>query len=180
MATDESLMEAVKQGDLAQASVLFERYSKYLFNFFVKLSFDRDLGNDLTQNTFLRIIKYRHTYRGDVNFKSWMFRIARNVHADHFRRNKFAKTQFEEVNNIADRLADIDENLVQNEQERLLHLSISQLSEEDREILLLSKFQQMKYKEIAEIYELTETAIKSKVHRAIKRLKEQFFQLENS
>mgnify|MGYP001792168515 CR=1 FL=1 len=61
--SDETLMERVKHGELRRASELFERYNKPLYNFFARLTLDRDLSDDLTQNVFLRMLKYRKTYQ---------------------------------------------------------------------------------------------------------------------
>ena len=78
--TDEALMSAVKNGKLDMASDLYDKYSKRLYNYFVKISMDRSVSDDLMQNTFFRMIKYRHTYKDGNPFKAWMFQIARNVH----------------------------------------------------------------------------------------------------
>jgi RNA polymerase sigma-70 factor (ECF subfamily) len=174
--SDEQLMEQVKQGDLTKSSDLFDRYHKHLYNFFVKISYDRDLGNDLTQNVFLRMIKFKHTYRADGKFKSWIFQIARNVYADHHRANK--QTFSKEVFNLSDQEDAIDVKWAKSEEEKLLYIAMYGLSTEQREVLLMSKFQKMKYQEIAEIYETSEGAIKTKVHRAIKKLQENYFKLE--
>ncbi len=64
--TDEMIMEAVKNGDLQQVSMLFERYHKRIFNFLARMTMDRELAEDLTQNVFLRIMKYRASYRKET------------------------------------------------------------------------------------------------------------------
>ena len=176
--TDEQLMEAVKQGDLAKASLLFDRYHKHLYNFFVKISFDRELGHDLTQNVFLRMIKFRHTYRNEAKFKSWIFQIARNIYADHYRSNRVLNNEFEEIEIIGDRVEAIDVQMANDEREKLLYIAMYKLDREQREIILLSKFEKMKYEEIAQVYETTVGAVKVKVHRAINKLKEKYLQLE--
>jgi RNA polymerase sigma-70 factor (ECF subfamily) len=61
--TDEMIMEAVKNGDLQRASLLFERYNKRIFNFLARMTMDREVAEDLTQNVFLRMIKYRNSYK---------------------------------------------------------------------------------------------------------------------
>lgn len=176
--SEESLMIAVKQGELRKASELFELYNKQLYNFFVKITYDRDLAHDLTQNVFLRLIKFRHTYREEMRFKPWIYQIARNVFADHYRKNKTMKNDNVDVETMGDRLEDFDETVVRNEQERILYLSMDRLKVEDREILLMSKFQKMKYEEISQVLDTSVSAVKVKVHRAIKRLKENYFELE--
>ncbi len=77
--TDELIMEAVKNGNLDQASELFDRYHKRLYNYFVKISFDREASNDLTQNVFLRMIRYRNSYKEGNKFISWIFCNRRKV-----------------------------------------------------------------------------------------------------
>ena len=81
-------MVKVRDGDLDRLGMLFERYKRPLYGFFYGLSRDRDLSEDLVQNTFFRILKYRHLFRGEGDFKTWMFHIARNVNNDHYRKDK--------------------------------------------------------------------------------------------
>jgi len=176
--TDEQLMDAVKQGDLAKASLLFDRYHKHLYNFFVKISFDKDLGHDLTQNVFLRLIKFKHTYKSEAKFKSWIFQIARNIYADHYRSNKVPTSDFDDVEIVSEHIDAIDVKMANDEKEKLLYIAMYKLEQEQREILLLSKFEKMKYNDIAQIYEITEGAVKVKVHRAMNKLKENYLQLE--
>ena len=89
--TDELIMEAVKSGDLQQASVLFERYNKRIFNFLARLTMNREVAEDLTQNVFLRMIKYRSSFKTGNKFQAWIYQIARNVFSVHYKlhRNKF-------------------------------------------------------------------------------------------
>ena len=176
--TEELLMYAVKQGDLNKSSDLFELYNQQLYNFFVKNTYDKDLSHDLTQNVFLRLIKFRHTYNEEMKFKPWVYRIARNVFADHYRKNKVAKNDNVDVETMSEEIAIIDESVAKNEQERILYMSIDKLRSEDREILIMSKFQKMKYEEISQVLDTSVAAVKVKVHRAINKLKEHYFELE--
>lgn len=176
--TDELIMEAVKRGELQQATLLFERYNKRIFNFLARMTMDRDLAEDLTQNVFLRIIKYRTSYRDGNKFQSWIYQVARNVFSDHYQahRNKFSG--FVDVEKISDHMADREEGEEQDEKEKILHRSMARLSEEQRELLVLTRFQQMKYEEVAAIMDTTVANIKVKVHRAILKLREYYFELE--
>ena len=61
--SDETIMQNIKNGNLAEMSVLFERYHLRLFNFFLKMGLNRDISQDLTQNLFYRMIKYRKSYK---------------------------------------------------------------------------------------------------------------------
>jgi RNA polymerase sigma factor (sigma-70 family) len=176
--TDETLMEAVKNGELQQASLLFDRYHKKIFNFLARMAMDRDLAEDLTQNVFLRMIRYRTSYREGLRFQSWIYQVARNVFADHYQANKNRFSDFVDVEKVEDRMADTNEVEEMDEKEKILHRSLARLSEEQRELLVLTRFQHMKYEEVALIMDTTVANIKVKVHRAIAKLREYYFELE--
>lgn len=177
--SDNTLMEKVREGDLDRLGLLFERYKRQLYGFFYGMNKDQDLSEDLVQNTFLRILKYRHLFRGDGEFKTWMFHIARNVSNDHFRKDK-TKTK-ERVEKWQDRLGHNENRsneMQQVEEHQMLSMAMDRLSEEKREVLLLSKYQEKKYKEIGEILGCSEGAVKVKVFRALEELKVVYKQLE--
>ncbi len=178
--TDEIIMEAVKRGELHQASMLFERYHKRIFNFLARMTMDRDLAEDLTQNVFLRIIKYRTSYREGNRFQSWIYQVARNVFSDHYQAHKNKFSDFVDVEKISDHMADQGESEEQDEKERILHRSMAKLTEEQRELLVLTRFQHLKYEEVAVIMDTTVANIKVKVHRAIIKLREYYFELEKA
>src|SRR5207249_10577554 len=74
--TDEDLMVAVREGDVHQLEVLFERYREQLYDFFGRLTADRGISEDLVQDVFVRILKYRASYRETNRFVTWMYQIA--------------------------------------------------------------------------------------------------------
>lgn len=176
--TDEMIMEAVKSGDLQQATLLFERYNKRIFNFLARMTLDRAVAEDLAQNVFLRMIKYRGSFREGARFQSWIYQIARNVFSDHYQTVKNKYSDFVDVEKIGDHMAERDDAEIRDEQEALLHRSLGQLTEEQRELLVLTRFQHMKYEEVAELMDTTVANIKVKVHRAIIKLREYYFKLE--
>ncbi len=176
--SDEQVMEAVKGGDLQRASLLFERYHKRLFNFLARMTMDRDLAEDLTQNVFLRLIRYRTSYKEGMRFQSWIYQMARNAFSDHYQASKNRKTNFMDIEKIGEQIPDSNEGRQAEEQERLLHQSMAMLNEEQRELLVLTRYQHMKYEEVAELMDTTVANIKVKVHRAIGKLREHYFQLE--
>ena len=83
--TDEALMLAVRDGQVGRLGQLFERYHMALFDFLARTTGDRAAAEDLVQDVFVRILKYRQTYRNDSRFETWVFRIARNARADYFK-----------------------------------------------------------------------------------------------
>jgi RNA polymerase sigma factor (sigma-70 family) len=179
--SDNALMLKVKNGDLDKLGLLFERYHRPLFGFLFHTTGQRELSEDLVQNVFYRVLKYKHTFRGDGEFKTWMYHMARNVVNDNGRSIKRTirqqeLTEFSE--NIGGGFA-ADESLQKKQELATLRSAMSNLSEENREILILSKFQELKYNEIAQIMEITEGAVKVRVHRAISQLKNMYLQIAN-
>ena len=176
---DNALMIKVKDGDLAKLGLLFERYKKPLFGFFYGMNKDADLCEDLVQNVFMRILKYRYLFRGEGDFKTWMFHIARNVNHDHFRKIKWKGK--DDLDHWQDRLSNNENRQTefqQDEELQLLSMALDKLPEEKREIILLSKYHDKKYREIGEILGCSEGAVKVKVFRALQELKEVYKKLE--
>lgn len=169
-------MVKVKNGDLDKLGLLFERYKKILFGFFYNINHDAALSEDLVQNTFMRILKYRNGFKGDGEFKVWMFHIARNVSHDHFRKHKMKDT--DDVESWSDRLSDNasnrDEDMMHNEDMLMLQAAMRKLDQEKREVLTMSKLEGMKYKQIGEVLSCSEGAVKVKVFRALQALKEEY------
>src|SRR6202011_3000036 len=84
--TDEELMLQVRDGAADMLGVLFDRYHGPLYGFYARLTGDRALSEDLVQEVFLRILKYRQSYRPGTPFRAWVYQIARNARIDHFRK----------------------------------------------------------------------------------------------
>jgi RNA polymerase sigma factor (sigma-70 family) len=171
-------MLAVKNGDLQQASLLFERYHKRILNFLARMVLDRAVAEDLTQNVFLRMIRYRTSYQEGNKFQSWIYQVARNVFSDHYQANKNRKSDFIDVEKMSDTMEDPEESKDQHEREETLRRSMALLNEEQQQLLVLTRFQHMKYEEVADIMDTTVANIKVKVHRAIAKLREHYFELE--
>lgn len=170
--TDEQLMDFVKKGDLNKASALFDRYHVKMYNYFFRMNYNRDISQDLTQNTFHRMLKYRTSFNNHLSFKSWLYRIARNVFVDSLSENKI---QFEKIEH---QLSEI--GITENEQTKkadleALDMALQKLTDEQREIITMSRFQDIKYKEIAEILDISVPSVKVKMHRAMKKLREHYF-----
>lgn len=172
-------MIKVKDGDLDKLGRLFERYKKPLFGFFYGMNKDAELSDDLVQNVFFRILKYRNLFRGDGDFKTWMFHIARNVNHDHYRKIKWkGKDSLEHWEERLSNHENRDTEFQRDEEMQLLSMAMDRLPEDKREILLLSKYQDKKYREIGEILGCTEGAVKVKVFRALQELREVYKKLE--
>ena len=171
---DEELMFHVRNGTGEMLGILFSRYQSPLFNFYCKLTGNRSLSEDLVQDVFFRILKYRQTYKPGTSFKTWMYQIARNARLDTMRR------QHPQVE-IDDSLLPVTmpaDKAQQTQETALLHKALMRLPEEKREVLVLSRFQELKYEEIAVMLGCQPNAVKVKVFRALKDLRDIYQQLE--
>ena len=170
---DEDLMLRVREGASEMLGVLFDRYQTPLFNFYAKLTGDRALSEDLVQEVFLRILKYRQSYRPGTPFRAWVYQIARNARIDHFR--KFPPQTALDPEMLPSVLP--SDSAQEQQEVELLQRALMQLPEEKREILLLCRFQELKYEEIAALLGCELNTVKTRIHRALQELRKTFHQL---
>ncbi|GAB3899524.1 RNA polymerase sigma factor [Spirosoma agri] len=173
-------MLQVKAGNLDKMGLLFERYHRPLFGFLFHMTGQTESSEDMVQTVFYRMLKYRHTFTGDGEFRSWMYHLARNVLADQAKQTKRTANQAS-VTELAERIGGgvtADEQLHQEQDRDMLHQALARLSNDYREVLILSRFQELKYEEIARILNLTEGAVKVRVHRAMNELRRVYLTIE--
>lgn len=166
-------MLQVKSGDTDQLGLLFERYNRALFGYFMRMTGSPPLSEDLVQNVFVRILKYRHTYKDEGSFMTWLFRIARNTHIDYYRKEK-RQVAIEEMSD-PDELAgeNPDDKTGDTEERRInwIKKAMDQLDDDKKEVLVLSRYQGFKYREIAEILDCSISTVKVRVFRAMNELR---------
>lgn len=167
-------MLQVRDGAGETLGVLFDRYQAPLLNFYCKLTGDRGLSEDLVQEVFLRILRHRQTYRAGTPFRAWIYQIARNARIDHFRKTR-PHLPFEPE--MAPTVHEADPAQQQQESE-LLHRALMQLPEEKRELLILCRFQELRYDEVARLVGCGVSTVKVRIHRALRELREAFHQLQ--
>ena len=173
--TDEKIMDKVKDGQLSELTGLFERYHVPLYNFFLKLTLDKNTSEDLTQNLFYRIIRYRQTFNGGVGtFKSWMYQMARNLHADYCKQKQRITEVVKNAGNIPDDVPETESGYNEQDFEKL-KIALSGLGPVDRELIVLSRYEGLKYAEIARMKNMSLGSIKVQVHRALKELRILYF-----
>jgi RNA polymerase sigma factor (sigma-70 family) len=163
-------MSEVQKGHLDHLEELFERYQKKLFNFFMRLTYDQAASEDLIQNVFVRIMKYRSSYNSDLKFKTWIYQLSRNQFHDYYHKEVEKRDDFSDVTTMPDQEFD-------QEQQAQLQVAMQKLAVEKRELLVMSKMQGMHYEDIAEIKEITIANVKVQVHRALKELRTIYFQM---
>ncbi|HEY6900260.1 MAG TPA: RNA polymerase sigma factor, partial [Puia sp.] len=163
-------MLKVKSGDLDKMALLFQRYHRPLYGFLYHMTGQREASEDMVQNVFYRMLRSRHTFTGDGEFKTWMYHLARNVWKDHLRKSgREGVSRPVEESLAAEEF--VDERLEKKLELEMLQRRIDSLSPENREVLVLSRYQDLKYAEIAGILDISVAAVKVRIHRAIHQLK---------
>ena len=177
--TDETLMLAVKAGNLDQLSGLFERYHRPLFGFFYRLLRDRTAAEDLVQDVFVRVLKYRHTFRERTSFKAWIFHIARNSRRDYARRHPGTDRPGDDEDTPADEPGP-DIGFENREEVALLQQALRRLPADKRELIILARYREMNYQQLAAVMEIDERTIRVRLHRAIRQLGDIFHELRGT
>lgn len=171
-------MLQVRDGVGEMLGVLFARYQSPLFNFCCKMTGDRGLSEDLVQDVFYRILKYRGTYQAGTPFRTWMYHIARNARIDQVKKQRpHLHEEWKPETSPSPVVTPSDPVQAQREQE-LLHQALLKLPEDKREVLVLSRFQEMKYDQIAEVLGIEVGTVKVRVFRALQQLREVYQELE--
>jgi RNA polymerase sigma-70 factor (ECF subfamily) len=176
-ATDNHLMVQVRDGNVEKLAVLFERYHVMIYNFFLRLTRNRSISEDLVQDVFVRVLKYRSTYKGENKFTIWLYKIARNAHIDFLRKKKDEISLDEHWDEAPSLDPSPSEEVEQAQEIARLNLALSKLSVKKREVIILSRFQNLKYKEIAELLGCHIGTVKALIHRSIKELGKAYLEL---
>ena len=180
--SDEELMLLTGQGDRAAFDEIVRRYSSRMVNVAYKMTGDRDLAEDVAQETFYRAYRSAATYKQIAKFSTWLYTIAINLCRNELRRRKHKFYSLEEMAerdeeagvrvNIEDEKAKPDRDVEQRELGRLIMQAIDQLPEKFRRPLVLRDVEGLSYEETGEILNLPEGTVKSRINRARQRVKE--------
>lgn len=172
-------MRDVRGGRTGALATLFERHHVRVYRFCVRIIGNRQTAEDLVQDVFMRMLKYRATFRDDVAFAPWMFRIARNACTDHLRRVAREGSPYRPGAVSIEELPAADHDAVEAEGDRaeLVRRALLSLPLERREVLVLSRYEFKSYEEIAHALGCSVGAVKVRAHRAIKQLREAYLEL---
>lgn len=164
--------------------LLFESYYRSVLYFFANRGFSTEEAQDLVQDTFLRAFRGFEAFRGEASFRTWIFQIANNIWLNEIRCRRAAKrsgheVSFEEIfqpgSTQARRYGSaVDGPLTEvlaEERLQILHEAVKDLPSQMRRCILLRIEQDLKYREIAEVMQLSIETIKSHLHQARQRLK---------
>jgi len=167
---DDEVMIAVRDGNVARLGELFDRHGNLLYRYFVRLTRDDDGSWDLVQEVFFRVLKYRQSYRAEGKFKSWLFQIAHNVLNSHYQKYRREVPLDADFERPAAEVLPLD-GIEAAQQEALLRESLADLPLEKRELLVLSYFERVPYRDIAQMLSCSVGTVKVRVHRAVKELR---------
>lgn len=168
MQTDEQVMAHVQDGNVGQLSVLFERHHRSLYKYCLAFSGKRHIAEDCVQETFRRVLQYRGSYRNG-KFNLWLYRIARNVALD-----QLPKQFFTEPQDSADEAPGPESLAMMAQDKKALQLALMRIRPADREILMLSRFQEFGAREIGVLVGASEGAVRVRLYRALKELVAEF------
>lgn len=179
--TDNQLMAEVGNGEVAKLAALFERHHRALFRYFVSLNRNRELAEDLVQDVFFRMLRYRTSYNATQSFTAWMYQIARNANVDQAQKRRAEVVGIEEFNDRRPEPASPapgpEESAAKVQDLGLLKRALERMPPDKREILVLSRFQDMKYEDIAAVLGCEVGTVKVRVYRAMRALEQIYFTL---
>ena len=181
--TDVQLMLDVKAGDERSFELLLRKYRTPLVNFLYRMVRNSAAAEDLAQEVFLRVYRARQEYAPSAKFTTWMFRIATNLALNSVRDNRHRQMEIsidqtgdngedeQPAMEVPDRTPTVEQELVARSRAELIMKAIHALPEKQRAAVLLHKFQEMDYDEIARVLECSESALKSLLFRAYETLR---------
>lgn len=178
--TDEELMLKSIEGDKKSFYTLVNRWNKQIVNYFYKSVSDKETAEDLAQEVFISVWKTKN-YNPKAPFYSWLYKIARNKLIDYYRKKKHETVSLE--NNPEFILIEseahnkMEDLLIKKDEELMVSNTINQLNEEQKSVLILSKYQKLPYEDIAQILNCTPETVKVRVFRAIKSFGKKFKEL---
>jgi RNA polymerase sigma-70 factor (ECF subfamily) len=183
--SDVQLMLDVKAGDKQSFALLLQRYRAPLVNFLYRMVREREEAEDLAQEVFLRVYRARKDYVPSAKFTTWLFRIATNLALNSVRDNRYQRMEVsidapvttdaedgdERTLDVAEKHPNIEEHLIEEARSKMIRHAIEKLPEKQRAAVLLHKYQELDYNEIAKILECSESALKSLLFRAYETLR---------
>ncbi|MEM0992448.1 MAG: sigma-70 family RNA polymerase sigma factor [Bacteroidota bacterium] len=164
------------QSNPAHFRLLYNRYYESIFRFIMRRTADEMLSADLCSQVFLKAMENLHRYQfKGVPFSAWLFRIASNEVAQHFRNVQKSRVVSVEEHTLKEVEEELEESTWELDRQSLLH-TLETLKEDDMQLIELRFFEQRPFKEIAAILNITENNAKVKTYRILQRMKKKLKQ----
>ena len=177
------------EGRAFEQLLLRHRRPIYLFVLRFVGTYNTALAEDLTQETFLRVVKHAKSYERQARFTTWLYTLARNLCVDSLRRYKHRRAQSldapvgEEGAPLIERTADpgpaVDRRVIGHELQGRLQEAVASLPEDQREVFLMREVADLQFKEIAAIVGISENTVKSRMRYALEKLREALMDYED-
>jgi len=182
--SDADVMLRVKAGDQTAFDFLVQKYRRAMVSFMYRMARNSAVAEDLAQEVFLRVYRSRENYEASAKFTTWLYRIATNLAVNHARDTRHERPEVqvsldepdEETGTtveVPDRSLNAEQAIVQRERMMAIRLKVEALPEQQKLAVIMHKYQQMDYKQIAEVLKKSESATKSLLFRAYETLREQ-------
>ncbi|MCA9524630.1 MAG: RNA polymerase sigma factor [Myxococcales bacterium] len=180
--TDEELMTRYQKGDTSAFEALLDRYHRPIYNLILRMIGQRELAEDLLQDTFIRVINGAASFTQQARFKTWLYTIARNISIDAMRKRKYRRARSldepmngEEGRTMVETIGSdeptSDRRVDDQRFKGRLEEALAALSDEQREVFVMRQFDGLAFKEIAEVVGTSENTIKSRMRYALENLR---------
>lgn len=177
---DNAIMSLVTGGEISAMGILYEKYKKPLYGYFLKVTLgDCHTSEDLVHTVFYRAIKYKASFKGQGSFAKWLFHIAHNVSIDQKKKvTGIIEYTADILHGIPVRYDDQDDKAQRNENLETLRKALGKLTSEERELVTMCKIECLRYSDVADIMGISESNVKVRMFRAIRKLRDIFMKLE--
>src|SRR6202050_294223 len=182
--SDAEIMLRAKAGDQSAFDYLVQKYRRPIVSFMYRMARNTAAAEDLAQEVFLRVYRSRASYEASAKFTTWLYRIATNLAVNHARDTRHERPEVtvsldepDEESGATLELPDAsltaEQDLMRRERMMAIRRKVEALPEQQRLAVVMHKYQQMDYREIAEVLKKSESATKSLLFRAYETLREQ-------
>lgn len=176
---DAELMLRVKEGDGASFGVLLEKHRSSVIHFLYRMVQNHAVAEELAQEVFLRVYRSRSTYEPTAKFTTWLFRIATHLALNSLRDGKNERLQERldddskdmPVRQVSDRKPTVEASMVYQSRLEEVRQAVATLPEKQRAAVLMHKYREMEYSQIARVLNCSESAVKSLLFRAYETLR---------
>jgi len=182
--TDADIMLRVKAGDQSAFEYLVQKYRRPMVSFMYRMARNSAAAEDLAQEVFLRVYRSRETYEASAKFTTWLYRIATNLAVNHARDSRHERPEVQvsldepdddtgTTLELPDASLNAEQQMVRRERMLAIRRKVEALPEQQRLAVIMHKYQQMDYKQIADVLKKSESATKSLLFRAYETLRDQ-------
>ena len=176
---DAELMLRVKDGDEASFGVLLQKHRLAVVHFLYRMVLNQAVAEELAQEVFLRVYRSRSTYEPTAKFTTWLFRIATHLALNAIRDHKYERLQDRldddtsdvPIRQLSDSRPTVEQNMLYQARLDEVRRAVSMLPEKQRAAVLMHKYEEMEYSQIANVLGCSESAVKSLLFRAYESLR---------